>query len=344
MRWIVWGVGWLWAQHIALTEVEKELTRMGHFVLHHESTAEKDSVNQLFLQKWISVLSYPEAFSYPFDSVVTVSDLAPTDSAFRIFTWQVVDFAKQTHRYYGILVRRWRESKKSPWQVKVFVLREVPEVLDEEDMERRTLTQDEWVGALYYHPRYSTHGVLQYEGEARVPRGKRLAREKMRYYVLLGWNGYDRRRNFKVVETVFFDPKKPDKVFFGAPVIYVGPVPKMRLILEYPETTPLSLNKGWYVRRVGAKKRYTAIIFDHISTSNRRRTLREDPRPFFGADGTYDALEYWKKRRFEGRKGILVYRRNVIPYAPEIEQYDPKEIWRQRDEAQKKLNRYGLAH
>ncbi|RMF49406.1 MAG: hypothetical protein D6750_06175 [Bacteroidetes bacterium] len=338
---LLWGVLVAWAQ--PLPEIEKELARLGRFVLHHDDTAEKDSVNRLFLQLWREVLSRPEAFSYPFDSVETVSKLCPSDSAFRVFTWQVVDFPAQQHRYYGFLVRRWREHKKAPWQVRVYELKAIPEVLEEEDIERRTLTQEEWVGALYYHPRYSKYGVLRYEGEARVPRGARLVREKLVYYVLLGWNGYDRRRNFKVVETVFFDPKKPDRVFFGAPVIYAGAVPKMRLILEYAETTPLSLNLGWYVKKIGGKKRYPAIVFDHVSVSRRgaSRTY-EDPRPFFGADGTYDALEFWKKRRFEGRRGILVYRRQVIPYAPEIEHYDPREIWKQSREAASRLQKYGL--
>lgn len=338
---LVWGISLVWGQSLA--EVEKELARWGQYVLHHEHTAEKDSVNALFLTAWKSVLSRPEAFSYPFDSVTTVSDLCPPDSAFRIFTWQIVDFPTQRHRYYGIVVRRWREHKKAPWQVRVYELQSLPEPLEEEDIERRTLTQAEWVGALYYHPRYQQHGVLRYQGEARIPRGNRLVREKLTYYVLLGWNGYDRRRNFKVVETLFFDPKKPDQIFFGAPVIYAGPVPKMRLVLEYAETTPLSLNCGWYVKKIGGKKRYPAIIFDHISPSRRGSRMREDPRPFFGADGTYDAIEFWRRRRYEGRKGILAYRRNVIPYAPEIEQYDPKVIWRQREEAMRKLSRYGLA-
>ncbi|MCX7606934.1 MAG: hypothetical protein N2170_06700 [Bacteroidia bacterium] len=338
-----WGITLLWAQTAPLPDVEKELAQLGQFILHYEHTPAKDSVNQIFLRRWQEVLARPEAFSYPFDSVVTVSDLCPPDSSFRIFTWQIVDFPTQTHRYYGIIVRRWRDSRKSPWNVKSYVLRELPDVLEEEDIERRTLTQDEWVGALYYHPRYTSHGVLQYKGEARIPRGTRWTREKLTYYVLLGWNGYDKKRNFKIIETIFFDPKKPDKIFFGAPVIYAGPIPKMRLIVEYAETTPLSLNMGWYVKKIGARKRHAAIIFDHVSPSRRQNRMREDVRPFFGADGTYDAVEFWKKRKHEGRKGILVYRRNVIPYAPEIEHYDPKMIQRQQEEARKKLSQYGFS-
>ncbi|MCS7152775.1 MAG: hypothetical protein N2253_06410 [Bacteroidia bacterium] len=339
---VAWGVAILWAQVLSLPEVEKKLAEMGRFVLHEEDTRAKDSVNRLFIALWKEVLSQPEAFSYPFDSVITVSDLCPPDSAFRVFTWQVIDFKKNEHHYYGLVVRRWRSGKKEPWQVNVIELKEIPEVLEMEDVERRTLSSEEWVGALYYHPRYVTHGVLRYEGEARVPRGRKLVKEKMVYYVLLGWNGYDRKRNFKVVETIFIDPKHPEKVFFGAPVIYSSAVPKMRLILPYSETTALSLNMGWYVKRIGGRRRYTAIIFDHVATSRRANRMYEDPRPFFGADGTYDALEFWKRRRFEGRKGILVYRRNVIPYAPEIEDYDPKVIWRQREEAAQKLHRYGF--
>jgi hypothetical protein len=349
MRWLFVGLGgWLWAQAsspVSLPEIEQQLAKIGPIILNHEDMALKDSLNKEFLALWLKAFSVPEAFSYPFDSVVTVSDLCPPDSAFRILTWQIVDFEERDHYYYGIVVRRWRKDKKSPWQVRAYVLKEIPEVLQEDDIEQRTLDHTQWVGALYYHPRYSKHGVLRYEGWVKVPRGRKIVKEKLVYYVLLGWNGYDKRRNFKVIETVFFDPRQPEKVFFGAPVIYSGPVPKMRVILPYSETTPLSLNKGWFVPKQGSRRQIEAIVFDHVSTAGRRsqKTLWEDPRPFFGADGTYDALVFLKKGLWEGRRGILVYRRNVIPYAPEIEHYDPKVIQRQREEAMRKLRQYGFS-
>ncbi|MCS7163244.1 MAG: hypothetical protein NZ958_08000 [Bacteroidia bacterium] len=346
MRTLKWSIGLsllVWAQE-PLPIVERRLAEMGRFILEHENTAAKDSVNALFLALWKTTLQRPEAFTYPFDSVQTVSILTPPDSTFRIFTWQVIDFATRVHRYYGLLVRRWRKTKRDTFQYYVYELREIPEVLEEEDIERRTTGPEAWVGALYYHPRYTTHGVLRYEGVAYIPRGLRIQKEKLTYYVLLGWNGYNARRNFKVVETLFFDPDRPEGVFFGAPVIYAGPVPKMRVILEYSETTPLSLNLGWYVRRYGARKRYPAIIFDHVARSRRFRGVYDDPWPSQGADGTYDAIEFWKRGLFEGRKGILVYRRNVIPYAPEIESYDPKVVLRQRLETERKRLRYGLVH
>jgi len=348
MRWLIVGItGWIWAQAtspISLPEVEQALARIGPLILDHPDMELKDSLNKQFISLWLKAFSIPEAFSYPFDSVKTVSDLCPSDSAFRILTWQIIDFETQEHYYYGVLVRRWRKDKKSPWQVRPYLLREIPEVLQEDDIDRRTLDPNQWVGALYYHPRYTNHGVLRYEAQVKVPRGQKIVKEKLVYYVLLGWNGYDRRRNFKVIETIFFDPKHPEKVFFGAPVLYAGPVPKMRIILPYSETTPLTLNKGWFVPRYGSRRRIEAIIFDHISTGRRsQKTVMEDPRPFFGADGTYDALVFLKRAHWEGRKGILVYRRNVIPYAPEIEDYDPKVIWRQREEALEKARRYGLS-
>ncbi len=348
MWWLTVGIGgWIWAQAtslVSLSEVERALSRIGPILLNHEDMALKDSLNEEFIALWLKAFSVSEAFSYPFDSVVTVSDLCPPDSAFRILTWQIIDFESQQHYYYGILVRRWRKDKKSSWQTCIHLLKEIPEVLQEDDIERRTLEANQWVGALYYHPRYTTHGVLRYEGEVRIPRGRKIVKERLVYYVLLGWNGYDKRKNFKVIETIFFDPKHPDKVFFGAPVLYAGPVPKMRIILPYAETTPLTLNKGWFVTKYGSRRRKEAIIFDHVSTGRRsQKTLIEDPRPFFGADGTYDALVFLKRGIWEGRKGLLLYRRNVIPYAPEIEHYDPKVIWRQREEATEKLRRYGLS-
>ncbi len=340
---LIVGVSCLALAQPQLQAIEKQLAQLGPLILNHEDYTLKDSLNKRFIALWLEAFTQPEAFSYSFDSVVTVSDLCPPDSAFRILTWQIVDFAERRHEYYGILIRRWKPDKKAPYTYKVFVLKEIPEVLQEDDIDQRTLDHTEWVGALYYHPRYSQHGVLRYESRAKVPRGGKLVKEKLVYYVLLGWNGYDKRRNFKVVETLFFDPKQPDKVFFGAPVLYVGVVPKMRLILPYSETTALSLNMGWFVPYIGSRKRQAAIIFDHIATGRRsQKTNFDDLRPSFGADGTYDALVFFKRLWFENRKGLLVYRRNVIPYAPEIEHYDPKVIQRQAEEARKRLNSYGF--
>ncbi|MCS6789779.1 MAG: hypothetical protein NZ580_02195 [Bacteroidia bacterium] len=333
----------LWGQTLNLPNLEKELAAIGHIILYHQDTQLKDSLNRIFLQKWKDIFSYPEHFSYPFDSVVTVSDLCPPDSAFRILTWQIIDFSKEEHSYYGILVRRWRISEKSPWQVKVYELKAIPEPLEEEDIERRTLSPEEWVSALYYHPRHLSHGVLRYEATARIPRGSKIRKEKMHYYVLLGWNGYNRRRNYKVVETIFIDSRQPEKVFFGAPVLYVGVVPKMRILLPYPETTPLTLNYGWYVKKPGSRKHYPAIIVDHLSRSIRKSRMSEDPRPFYGADGSYDAIEYWKGKSIEGRKGILVYRRGVTPYDPEMERYTPSALRKPNRQSAPKETSHGKA-
>ncbi|MDT7942368.1 MAG: hypothetical protein RQ993_03755, partial [Bacteroidota bacterium] len=150
MRWLIVGIGgWLWAQassSVSLPEIERALAQMGPLILNHEDMEFKDSLNREFIALWLKAFSVPEAFSYPFDSVVTVSDLCPPDSAFRILTWQIVDFEQRQHYYYGIVVRRWRKDKKSPWQVRAYVLQEIPEVLQEDDIERRTLDHTQWVG------------------------------------------------------------------------------------------------------------------------------------------------------------------------------------------------------
>lgn len=343
MRKLFWASGWLVAQLCdSLLYYERMLIPIAHHVLHHDSLAYKQHLNQI-LQKTLYRLfsTCPQAYAYRFDSLVTISSLMPKDSSFRILTWQIVDYNRREHYYYGLVVRRWRNHPKAPWQYQVFPLQSVPELYELEDIERRTLTQSEWLGALYYHPRGQPYGVLTFEGIAKIPRGRKIRKEKVKYYVLLGWNGYDKYLNYKVVEVIYFDPRYPNKVFFGAPIFYVGPIPKMRMVFEYSENSPFSLNWGYYVPKLGSKKRIGAIIFDHL-VKPPSHVKKDFPWIIWGADGSYDALEFWKKKTFEGRKGIFVYRRNVHVYAPEIESYDPKVIRRQKARELEKLRKYGL--
>jgi len=48
---------------------------------------ESDSI---FTKIFVRALKTPNSFSYPFDSLETISKIYATDNSFRIFTWQMV--------------------------------------------------------------------------------------------------------------------------------------------------------------------------------------------------------------------------------------------------------------
>ncbi len=55
-----------------------------------------------FVKTLVRALKIENSFSYPFDSLKTISIVKPEDEKFRIFTWQLT-LKDMSYRYYGTL-------------------------------------------------------------------------------------------------------------------------------------------------------------------------------------------------------------------------------------------------
>ncbi len=302
--------------------VEKKLARMGEEILKHDSLAYKKELNQTFMTLLRQTLLRPESFDYPFDSLKTVSIIRPQDNSFRIFTWTLVDKdtlvnSKENYTYYGMIQRRFPAVKGENPKIFVIPLIQRTEIHKIPRFDALIVPHTEWYGALYYHPRNTEYGVLSFDGRYQERLSKKI-KGKLRYYVVLGWNGYKRGTDYKIADVVAFDPQDSNKVYFGVPIFYAKNGMKCRLVYQYSQNSPFNLNYG--EAYVGMEnKRRKMIIVDHLEDGK-----KVGPR---GIDGSYDGWEFVKKI-YELRKGYFTPYRNVRVYEPTLEKYDPEELRR----------------
>lgn len=281
----------LFAQQ-SLPEIEQELQVLSRDILTHDSLSFKIQQNKLFTRLMIETLKRPESFDYPFDSLKTISILEPEDHSFRIFTWHMVDknyneyYGEQYHYYFGLVQRKYEENGKTEFLVIPLVeLRTIPR-----GVENSVLDNGSWLGALYYKPKYHDY-IPSYTVKAIDYRNGKPKNVKNTVYLLLGWNGNDEKSNYKIADVLSFDPKDKNRVLFGADIFYFDQIPKYRALFKYSEYAPFSLNYS-YVQDGGKKKKM--IVYDHMGTPKQGDQKMEDVFET-GADGSYDALYFYKK-------------------------------------------------
>ena len=324
-----------------LPVIEKELRKMANQILNHDSTQYKMELNKQFIDRMITILGRDDSYNYKFDSIKTISRIAPKDEAFRIFTWHIVDKTTDVFRYYGLVQKKMpldKKTKKSPILVKL-----LDDKIDNAlGVEQTILNPQQWFGALYYKPRYSDYGVLTYKGKYEMIDGfgGKVRKKSVNYYVLLGWNGFTLGSNYKVIDVITFDPIDPSKINFGAPIFHFGQVPKSRVIFKYSDNAPFNLNlakvieKKWFFKR---KK--MMIVFDHLAPPNK---VNEHEFFEYGPDGTLDAFNFYDKRFWNHRKGFFELKRNITVYNPALEKYNPKKPKEVYEYEKMRIKQYNL--
>ncbi len=197
------------------------------------------------------VIKIKESFTYPFDSLKTIAHLTAPDKLFRVYNW-ILPKTDGTYTYFGY-IQQYDKKKK---------LVTVTKLTDQSDkiekIEKSILTPDKWYGALYY----------------KILLNKYLGK---RYYTLLGWKGYDRRSNKKVIDVLTLNSNKPK---FGYALFKMKKETKNRIVFQYNIQAVMSL------RYVENEK---AIIYDHLSPSNDNLKGQYE---YYGPDFTYDAFHF----------------------------------------------------
>jgi len=339
-NWMLFGQGMKYYgdQNKPIEQIEEELFHLMVQMYKDTTDLERFKRNDIFQERLYALLHRVESFTYPFKKLTDLFKVMPSDSSFRIYTW-VVSTEKGVCSHYGFLQLPIRKEGKLE---RVKVVRLVDRVQAAEDVERRAFTPDQWLGAVYYPPRYSDHGVLTFDGKIMKvnPLTGKKKKETIRYYILLGWNGHNRWTNYKILETIVIEDT--NRIYFGAPIFYHGGVPKYRVVLKYTDNAHVTLNVGYIIlkRRKWVKpKPVKAIVFDHIATPKDVRYV--DPW-MAGPDGTYDAFYFYNKKWDGLRKGGFYYIRNVLVYDESIEHYDPKVIKKLAEQEKAKFERYNI--
>ncbi len=315
-----------------MQQLEKELASMAHFILEDTNTEAKIEKNKEFIERMTHLLQRPESYDYPFDSLKTVSHLAPQDNSFRIYTWYIVDnpevayYSKAAHYYFGLVQRRYVDVKgKTHFLViPLMELEQVPK-----GMENLVTDNLSWFGALYYKPKDSKYiptydgfyyrlepgkGELKRNPDAKEEvvtftpgkyRGRTLTevnqpkysnykrvKTETKYYLLMGWNGWDNTANYKIVDILSFDPNDSSKVNFGAPIFYFDRIPKARALFKYSDYATFTLNYTTVRRGPFKVLQKRMLVYDHLAQPQQSRPLDQFD---MGPDGSYDALSYFGK-------------------------------------------------
>lgn len=316
-------------------------------------------------------------------------------------------YGEYAHYYFGLVQRRYVDAKGKVHHL-VIPLMELESI--PRGIESMVTDNYNWFGALYYAPK-GEEQILAYDGTyykletkdggemkeekgetekmvtfiAGKYRGRQLKEEKkltysnqkrvkrkVRYYVLTGWNGWDNKANYKVMDIMSFDPDDSSKVVFGAPIIYFEGIPKARALFKYSDYAPFSLNTGMVktgFMNLGRKK---MLVYDHLAPPQHARATEVYD---LGPDGSYDALSYYKRYggyfewyrdvevadKYEGKKHVKEMQKLQAHYAAQDSATFPdysslsskksqrqarrstkKEYKRQRAEAERKLKESGV--
>lgn len=151
------------------------------------NAADRLEADSMFTRVLVRALVTKNSFQYPFSSLQTVSVLYAPDSAFRIFTWQLV-INENVIRQHGAI-----QMKTTDGSLKLFGL------IDKSDV--TTAIADTignhrgWMGAIYYKIILKTYG-------------------NQKYYTLLGFDENNIRSSRKVIEVLHFKDGEP---VFGGP-------------------------------------------------------------------------------------------------------------------------------
>lgn len=221
----------------------------------------RDSASQVLSGTLRTLLEREDAMAMDLTGL-RMSRVDAPDGRFRLLTWNV-PHQDGSHRYHGLLLVQDRKR------------RVVHELQDRtrsiEQPERRSLTADQWYGALYYQ-------VIPTRKGGRT------------WYTLLGWKGHSAVETRKVIDVLSFRGSTPQ---FGAPLFGEGRVRDLRRVYGFSFQNSMSLKWDEAGQR---------IVLDHLSPT--KPEFAAQP-AFMGPDLSYDAF-VWEKDHWRFERDVDV--------------------------------------
>ena len=202
-----------------LMQLEQNMSNYANDIVNASEAAERAVADSFFTRALVQALKVPYSFSYPFDSLKTISRLYAPDSSFRIITWQIMkDFS-----YY-------RQKGAIQYHTKDGSLKLIP-LYDNSSFTDFPVdsvrSNEQWIGAVYYNIVLKTYN-------------------NKNYYTLIGYDENDARSTKKWLEVLTFDANnKP--VFGGRFFNYANddlkaPQPAYRFCLEFKKEANAKMN------------------------------------------------------------------------------------------------------
>ena len=167
--------------------------------------------DSIFTRMFVKALKTNHSFSYPFDSLQTISKLYAPDSSFRIFTWQMV-VNENLVRQHGAI-----QMKTADGSLKLFPLIDKSDVTT--NITDSTGNNKGWMGAVYYK-------IIQ------------TRNNNQNYYTLLGYDENNIRSTRKIIEVLSFINDEPlfGGRYFSFEKDAVGKPATSRYVMEYKKS------------------------------------------------------------------------------------------------------------
>ena len=170
-----------------LEKKEDSLKVFAQQIINGRNPEERFAADSQFTKTFVRALQIKNSFYYPFDSLVSIAKVIPTDSSFKIFTWQLV-IGPEVIRQHGAI-----QMKTTDGSLKLFPLIDKTDLINNID---DTITSNRaWIGALYYK-------IIEEKSF-----GKNV-------YTLLGFDDNNLNSDRKFIEILTFQDGEP---VFGGP-------------------------------------------------------------------------------------------------------------------------------
>jgi len=212
----------------ALSVLEDTLNVLSYSFINDVDPNNRFASCNVFIKKLVVGLKEINSFDYPFERLSSISIQYPSDSSFRIFSWQLkVD--PGNYRHYGAIQMNSADLQLFPLIDRSFEF-STPE-------DTVITNREKWYGALYY--KIIAHPT-----------------SKPTHYLLFGLDGYDDLNRRKIIEVLYFENGNP---IFGKKVFDDTYDPsfanKTRIVVEYSADA---------VTRVNFDEQLEMVIHDHI--------------------------------------------------------------------------------
>lgn len=239
----------------ALAAKEDSLKKYAFDIVNARQVIDRFRADSMFTRILVRALKEPYSFSYPFDSLQTISRLYAPDSSFRIFTWQFVKDENVFRRHGAIQIRTKDGS------LKLYPLIDKTAVI--EDINNSITDNENWVGAIYYRIIQTSHNGKQ-------------------FYTLLGYDENSFRSTRKRIEVLTFDEN--NKPVFGGPYFSFEKdiTPRKagsRFDIEYKKAGNGSIRYD---------EELDMIVFDHLISENNQ----PDKKYTYVPDGDYEGFKW----------------------------------------------------
>lgn len=253
---------------LRLQAMEDSMKSYAATILQGRTVDERIIADSIFTRMLVRALKTEYSFSFPFDSLVTISKQSPKDDAFRIFTWQLVVNENNVRKHGAI------QMKTGDGSLKLFPLIDKSSVFDEP--EDSIVDNLNWVGAIYYK-------IIETQSSGK------------KYYTLLGYDENNIRSDQKIIEILTFKNGKP--VFGSYQFSFPDDGTKKPKIARYIMTY-----KKYASPRLTFDTTLNMIVLEHMISE----TGEPEKKYTYIPDGDYEGMK-WQDGRWVHINKIFTY-------------------------------------